>query len=80
MDEIECEGYELELVPKTAVLEKKTGVTIKGSEAGYLEAHKMLKEMLSKKGDKFMINGVEIKISDIPKTHRLLLRLNQREA
>ena len=71
MDEIICEGYDLELVPKTAIQENKTGVTIRGSESRYLEAHRMLKDMLSKKGDRFVINGVEIDYLIFRKTNQL---------
>ena len=67
MSEVHCEGYNLELVPQTATDDKKTGVNIKGSESGYLEAHKLLKELTKKKGDRFLINGIEIGISDTPK-------------
>ena len=72
MDEIQCDGYDLELVPQTAKDDKKTGVTIKGSDSGYLEAHKLLKEMTKKKGDRFLINGIEIKISDTPKNKPII--------
>ena len=75
MEEIECEGYDLELVPTAAMKDKKTVVTIKGSESGYLEAHRILKEMLNKKGDRFLINGVEIGLSDIPKNKPIIVEV-----
>ena len=78
MDEIQCEGYNLELVPQTAADDKKTCVTIKGSESGYLEAHKLLKEMTKKKGDRFLINGIEIGISDTPKNKPINVEVKPR--
>ena len=78
MDEIYCEGYDLELVPKSATEDKKTGVTIKGSESGYLEAHKMLKDLLQKKGDRFLINGIEIGLSDMPKNKPIIVEVKKK--
>ena len=75
MEDIVCEGYELELVPKTANKDKKTGVTIKGSESQYLDAHKMLKDMIQKKGDRFLINGVEVGVLDTPKNNPFIIEV-----
>ena len=75
MEEIYCDGYDLELVPSKATDDKKTGVTIKGSQSGYLEAHKLLKEMFKKKGDRFLINGTEIGISDTPKNKPIIIEV-----
>ena len=68
MDEINCEGYELEIVPNKALEENKTGITIKGKEAGYLEAHKILKDFFRTRGQKYHINGIDIRIVDLPKS------------
>ena len=66
-DELICEGYDLKLVPETANDDMKTGVTIKGNDPGYFEGHRLLKEITKKKGERFLINGIEIGISDTPK-------------
>ena len=66
-DDLNCEGYDLKLVPETANDDMKTGVTIKGNDPGYFEGHRVLKEITKKKGERFLINGVEIGISDTPK-------------
>ena len=67
MEEIKVEGYDLKMVPETANDDMKTGVTFKGSEAGYLEGHKILKEITKRKGDRFLFNGIEITVCDVPK-------------
>ena len=66
-DDLNCEGYDLKLVPETANDDMKTGVTFKGNDPGYFEGHRVLKEITKKKGERFLINGVEIGISDTPK-------------
>ena len=67
MDDFECDGYEMEVVPVKVVLEKKSGITFKGSGEGYLEAHRIIKLMTGTKGDRFLKNGVEMTILDTPK-------------
>ena len=61
------ENYELGLIPKMASDESKTGITFKGNDEEYLTAHKKLLDMIKKKGERFVINGVEIGIIDTPK-------------
>ena len=58
--------YTVNLTPKNATSEWKSGVTITGSTEEYLSAHKKLMDMMSKKGERFVINGVEIAILDNP--------------
>ena len=67
MDDIKCDGYEMEIVPVKAVLEKKSGITFKGNGEGYLEAHRIIRLMTGTKGDRFLKNGVEMTILDTPK-------------
>ena len=67
MEDIACQGYDLNLVPETATNDMKTGVTIKGRDTGYFDGHRLLKTIRKKKGERFLINGVEIRISDTPK-------------
>ena len=66
MDDLTCDGYDLEMVPKKASLENKTGMTFKGSDGQYLDAQRMLKSLFHKKGEKLSINGIDISISDVP--------------
>ena len=58
------ENYEWLMTPKNAAKDSKTGVTFRGSDAEYLNAHKVLVEMIKKKGDIYVINGIEISIAD----------------
>ena len=67
MEELIPEGYDLEIVPNKASDENKTGITIKGSEIEYLEAHRILKNFFRVRGQKFNINGVDLRIVDLPK-------------
>ena len=67
MEELECEGFDLEIVPNKAAEENKTGITIKGNESEYLEAHKILKKYFRIRGQKYIINGIDIRVVDLPK-------------
>ena len=67
MEEIDCEGYDFEIVPNKASAQNKTGITIKGDDDGYLESHKILKNFFGKKGDKYYVNGIDVRIVDLPK-------------
>ena len=52
--------YDWLRTPKNASEDKKTGVTFRGSDDEYFKAHKMIMKMAKKKGDRFVINGMEI--------------------
>ena len=67
MDEIETEGYDLEIVPNKASEDNKTGITIKGNDGEYLEAHRILKNFFQTRGQKYQINGTDVRIVDLPK-------------
>ena len=75
MDDLDCEGYTLEMTPINASLENKTGITFKGDDGQYLDAHKMLKTMTQKKGEKWSINGIEISILDVPKNKTIKVEI-----
>ena len=66
-EDLNCDGYDLEIVPVKASKENKTGITLKGKDGDYLEAHRILKNMTQTKGDQYVINGVEVGILDAPK-------------
>ena len=66
MDEASI-GYELEMVPNKSAEDKKTGITIKGKDVEYLEAHRILKDFFQTRGQKYIINGTDIRIVDLPK-------------
>ena len=51
MEDLSCEGYNLEFVPVKASIESKTGITFKGKDGDYLAAQRMLKALMKKKGD-----------------------------
>ena len=67
MEDLNCDGYEMEIVPVKAAPDKKSGITFKGNSDGYLEAHRIIKAMTGTKGDRFIKNGVEMTILDTPK-------------
>ena len=60
------EYYDWLRTPKNAPDEYKTGVTFRGSDDEYFKAHKIVMDMTQKKGDRFVINGVEVRIADAP--------------
>ena len=65
--EEEGDGYDLELVPNKESEENKTGITIKGKEDDYMEAHRILKDFFRARGQKYHINGIDIRVVDLPK-------------
>ena len=65
-EEETSEYYEWVMIPHVASEEKKTGVTFKGSDDEYFKAHKIILEMLKKKGDRFVVNETEIAVADAP--------------
>ena len=68
MDE-EQVNFEWSLTPHNASMESKTGITFTGKDTEYINAHGKLLEMFKTKGESFLINSVEIRISDTPKTN-----------
>ena len=63
MDE-DQDYYEWSLTPKNASEENKTGVSFKGKDAEYINAHRKIVELFKKKGEKFLLNGIELYIAD----------------
>ena len=66
-EDINSDGYDLEIVPVKALKENKTGITLKGKDGAYLEAHRILKNMTQTKGNRYVINGIEFGVLDTPK-------------
>ena len=58
--------YDWVMIPNISPAESKTGVTFKGSDNEFFKAHNVLVELTKKKGDRFVINGIDISISDNP--------------
>ena len=56
------EFYDWEMVPTSYTEDLKTGVTFKGDSAGYIEAHKMINNMLTQNNSKFIINDREMTV------------------
>ena len=79
MDEDECRGYEIELVPKLASDEDKTAITFKGNDSEYVAAQKLLKGVLNKKGERFLINEIEISITDTPKNRPMIIGVKPKD-
>ena len=63
---IQSDYYDVVLTPITATEENKNGVTFRGSDNEYFEAHRVIGELTKNKGDKLLIKGVEISIADAP--------------
>ena len=63
MDE-DQDYYEWCLTPKNASEENKTGVSFKGRDTEYINAHRKIVELFKKKGEKFLLNGIELSIVD----------------
>ena len=55
------------MVPTKAPEESKTGITIKGKEVDYMESHRILKDFFRTRGQKYHINGIDLRIVDLPK-------------
>ena len=79
MNEDECRGYEIELVPKLASEEDKTAITFKGNDSEYVAAQKVLRCTLNKKGERFLINEIEISISDTPKNRPMIIGVKPKD-
>ena len=74
MDEEQI-NFEWSLTPHNASSESKTGITFKGKDTEYIHAHAKLAEMFTTKGESFLINGIEIRISDVPKNKPLIIEV-----
>ena len=58
------EYYDFVLTPMNAPEENKSGITFKGRDDEYKKAHQVIMDLTGNKGDRFVINGVEISIAD----------------
>ena len=67
--------YEFTMIPKNSPIDNKTGVTIKGSSDEFVKAHKIIKSMTDKKGNRLTINGVDIAIMDTPKNKPIVIEI-----
>ena len=56
-------NYDIEVTPVNASIENKTGITFKGNNEDYLDAHGKLLELMNEKGERYLINGIEIAIA-----------------
>ena len=59
--------FEWNLIPVNAASDNKTGVTFKGRDAEYIKAHKAIQEMMKVRGERYIINGIEVAVVDAPK-------------
>ena len=73
-DSIDSSDNELyEISPYPCNTPEKVGVTIKGSSEAYINAHKIVSNLLREKGDRYVINGVEFGILDAPKNKSIIV-------
>ena len=73
-----CEGFDLEIVPNKASEENKTAITIKGNEGEYLDAHRILKNFFRIRGQKYNINGIDIRVVDLPKNKLIKIEVKSK--
>ena len=66
MEDLTSDFYDVEMIPFKASANNKTGITFKGSSVEYLNAHKNILELVKRKGERYVINGIEIGIVDNP--------------
>ena len=78
MDE-DQEYYEWSLTPKNASEENKTGVSIKGRDTEYINAHGKIVNLFKKKGDKFILNGNELYIADKQKNKPINIEIKSKK-
>ena len=65
-EEIGESFYDMERTPINAAEDNKTGITFRGNDEKYLDAHKNIMNMVKKKGERFVVNGFDIAIMDVP--------------
>ena len=66
MSDKSSEYFDCTITPINAPDEGKTGVTFKGTNEEYIQAYTLIMDMFKKKGDRYIINGVEFAIIDNP--------------
>ena len=71
-------NYELEVTPVNSSLENKTGITFKGSNEDYFDAHGKILELMNEKGERYLINGIEIAIADNPQNKPIIVEVKPR--
>ena len=70
--------YDCTITPSNAPEEGKTGVTIKGSNEEYIQAYTMIMDIFKRKGDRYVINGVEIAVNDNHHTKPYIIEVKQK--
>ena len=70
--------YDCTVTPSNAPEEGKTGVTIKGSNEEYIQAYTMIMDIFKRKGDRYVINGVEIAVNDNHHTKPYIIEVKQK--
>ena len=71
--------YEWSWTPKNASEENKTGVSFKGKDTEYINAHGKIVELFKKKGEKFVINGTELSIADKQKNKPINIEIKSKK-
>ena len=60
------DNYDITMFPKNVSDAEKSGITIKGNNEEYINAHKSIKDIFRKKGERFFINNNEVCVTDVP--------------
>ena len=68
-------NYDLEVTPLTAPVDNKTGITFRGSNENYMDAHGKLLELMNEKGERYLINGIEVAIADNPPNKPIIVEV-----
>ena len=80
MDEDQDQDYyEWSLTPQNASEENKTGVSFKGRDIEYINAHGKIVELFKKKGEKFALNGIELSIADKQKNKPINIEIKSKK-
>ena len=68
-------NYEWILTPNNAPDDKKTGISIKGSDTKYINANRKIADIFKKKGEQFSLNGIELTVSDTQKNKPVSIQI-----
>ena len=78
MSDKSSEYFDCTITPINAPDEGKTGVTFKGTNEEYIQAYTLIMDMFKKKGDRYIINGVEFAIIDNPSVRPYIIEVKQK--
>ena len=75
----EHDYYEWCLTPNNASDENKSGVTFKGKDTEYINAHSKILDLFKKRGERFYLNGIELSIADKQKNKPINIEIKSKK-